>query len=131
MRSISFAAALALGVAVLAVGCNDGAPRFLSLTELTDTTSAVGPYQVVVTVAPGVPLDSVKLSYKIGDEQEVLVEMTSPGGAVWTGAIPGQPAGTTIEYRVIATDVDGTLTVAPVDDAGGHYAFTFNVLPAP
>ncbi|MHA2373688.1 MAG: Kelch repeat-containing protein [Candidatus Thorarchaeota archaeon] len=54
---------------------------------------------------------SVDLQYKIGTADWTDLSMSS-SGEFWSGLIPAQPEGTTVAYRVIATDGDANEAVS-------------------
>lgn len=121
-----------LGVAALLgclVGCAD--PYIESTTVLEDTVDTEGPYEVW-SVAVGVDAsDHLELRYVAGGADErparmLDVEDDGDGpGELYRGAIPGQPAGTEIRYRVVVV-AEGEVLAA--DPPGGD-TFVFSVAP--
>ena len=119
MRSI------ALLVVILAVGCvEEGPPEFIEVTRSINTTSAVGPYRVLATVVDDGEVTQVALSYRVDGGDPIQVAMDRLEGSVWRADIPGQPAGSTIDYRLGAVDDDDHETFSPPDtEASPFYRF--------
>ncbi len=95
---------------------------------LADTLDEIGPYSVVATITPsayGGGLSAVKLFFSIDDGATETSAAMAPTGnpQEWSAAIPGMPAGTTVQYRIEAADSLGT-SFAPVERDG---SFVFSV----
>lgn len=122
-QNATFVTLLCLVFGALSLGCTDEkGPVFISVTELTDSTSTIGPYEVVATLVDDHPIERVELRWAIGgSEDKHTIEMTSLGGHAWSAHIEGQPPGTTIFYQVAARDEDGNEVAWPapfVNEAG-------------
>ena len=84
----------------------------------TDTQDLDGPYVVRAEVLDDVALQSVRLHWSTpSDAGEVA--MVPLGGNLVEGAIPAQPPGTVVEWRVEAVDHAGNIGSAP--DAPGSF----------
>lgn len=53
------------------------------------------------------------LRWSINGDIQTDIPMEDIGSDFWQGEIPGQPAGTNLTYRVIATDLDGAVANGP------------------
>ena len=90
--------------------------------EIPDADEAVT-VSVNVTDVFGVRLDGVILSYSTdGGETWDNVTMNKTTGDIYEGQIPGLPAGTNVQYRIIAYDNAGNS--ATNDNNGQNYAYT-------
>lgn len=65
-------------------------------------------------------IESAVLTYSVNGGDEVAVAMTRLSTFDFTGAIPGQPDGTLVQYRVTARDGAGQMSLA----RGGYFAGT-------
>lgn len=103
------------------LGCGDAGPTILSVTELHNTTSELGPYGVWATIVDDHEVKRVELHWRVGaGGEEPAVVMTALGDDVWYGELPGQPVGSKIEWYVAVSDgrADGIDTFP--DDYAGH-----------
>ncbi|MEW5853305.1 MAG: hypothetical protein AB2A00_31285 [Myxococcota bacterium] len=109
------------------VACELG-PRFLEVDPAPDTSDPVGPYRVRASMTQDDTVKDVSIFYDVhppladggspdggkrmplGTQRTRMVRLT-PG--VYEGDIPGQPVGSTVEYRLVATDVLGMKATAP------------------
>jgi hypothetical protein len=115
---------LLLGTALAA--CDRAAPSIESTTQLADTADTVGPY-TVHTVVVGAEGDVVELRYVIDDELHYIprrmVADDGGGGELYIGRIPGQPAGSLVQYYVAVMRGDERVAVDPVGGGARPYAF--------
>jgi hypothetical protein len=89
--------------------------------EIPDADEAVT-VSVNVTDVFGVRLDGVILSYSTdGGETWDNVTMNKTTGDIYEGEIPGLPAGTDVQYRIIAYDNAGNSAIN--DNNGQNYAY--------
>jgi hypothetical protein len=120
---------LALAV-IFATGCAD--PFIEATTALSDTADPAGPYTVWTSVFGVDRSDSVELRYRVDGGDEVTARMRrtdDPGddpGELHRGAIPGQPAGSEISYRVAVERGGETVGLDPPESAP---PFVFSVTP--
>jgi hypothetical protein len=88
------------------------APTYHGMTELDDTSDTAGPYVVRAVIRDGIINDNnfyareTVLNYDIGGGT-ITVPLRWAGGDHYRGEIPGQPAGTMVDYWVGATDWAG------------------------
>jgi hypothetical protein len=95
--------------------------------EIPDADEAVT-VSVNVTDAFEVPPDGVILSYSTDDgENWNNVTMSKTTGDTYEGEIPGLPAGTNVEYKIIAYDSAGNSAID--DNNGEHYVFAVPQVP--
>ena len=97
--------------------CGKIQTQILETSVALNTDDTIGPYQVMAAVVSDqVPLQ-VKLIYFINNDTSTKqeVEMKQISQDVYQGAIPGQPAGTTIEYYIQALDSEKFTTTDPLD----------------
>ena len=60
-------------------------------------------------------ISEVILSYSVdGGKTWINVTATAKGEDVYEAKIPGQPAGTIVQFKVIATDIVGNVAVSPI-----------------
>ncbi|HXV77110.1 MAG TPA: CotH kinase family protein, partial [Candidatus Polarisedimenticolaceae bacterium] len=116
--------------ASLAAGGTPGAANSVAATGLPpwidqiQHTQDVLPLDPVVVTARVVAATTVDLTYKIDFGGEVTLQMldngsSGDGGAgdgVYGAAIPGQPIGTLVRYRITATGPTGTIRYPRADD---------------
>ncbi|MCC7143326.1 MAG: S8 family serine peptidase [Candidatus Eisenbacteria bacterium] len=88
-------------------------PSITNVTNIGSTTNAVGPYVISATIQDGSTVSSAELHYKINGGADNVVPMP-PNVGIYSASIPGQPAGTRIDYYVRATDGAGLSSVAPL-----------------
>jgi len=93
---------------------------------LPDTLDSTGPYVVTAILTPssgGQGVTSASVVYTTDDGAITTSVAMAPTGNPdeWAASIPGQSRGTTVQYRLKATDSLGT-SVAPVND-DGHFVF--------
>lgn len=116
---------LVLAVVTLSAACTSGPPEFQSMTELDNTSSAIGPYEVVAVVVDEGMIERVELIWRVdGGEWESRV-MEEVNSTTFASSIPGQPIGSSIEYECAAVDDDGEVARIPDDDT----FITFAVVP--
>jgi hypothetical protein len=93
--------------------------------ELPDTEDTMGPYTVMATVIDQFVLDAQTpwLHYQVdgGPWQDVL--MAVQGGDDFAADIPGQPIGSTIDYYLEASDVQGLEIRLPMNAPDSLFSF--------
>ena len=105
-------------------------PRIIDTEQHPDTFETTGPYVVRALILDDMTSDrnffdkGVTLVYSVDGGADQTTQMRHSGGQVYRGAIPGQPAGSAIAYRVSATDYNGNSA------AGTMRAFTILGVPA-
>lgn len=84
-------------------------------TPLAHTGSETGPYdlfaQVIPTFAP--PITAVALTYRVDDGPFIGIPMVNQGSDAYLGSIPGQLSPAVVDYYIIATDSNGSITTWP------------------
>jgi len=80
---------------------------------------------VAVTTPPATPcprpqVTQMAIEWQLGDGAPATVAMSAEG-ATWRGAIPSQPDGTVVRYRVVAALDDGSQVVFPDNPADPLY----------
>ncbi len=99
---------------------------FIAHTPLTGSEDTTGPYDVVATIHQLAALepDSLLLHWWANGGPEQVVKLTPTGNPnQFHGLIPGQPAGTTIDYWIGALDVDGRHAFHPLDAPSSTHQF--------
>lgn len=81
-------------------------------TPLKDTEQADTPLQVAAKVT-GNPAEVQLLWKKSSDVQYQVVTLTSDGSGNYVGQIPGQPAGTYVDYFILAKSASGEFVSTP------------------
>lgn len=117
---------IAMGLLLCVACADDSPPVLIDVTELPDTTDAVGPYTVTVVAKDDRGIESVTLHYtadQTPDPAFKAVEMTIVEGDLYTGEIAGFPAGAEVRYFVDAGDTSANHTRAPVE-TDRYYSFS-------
>ena len=101
----------------------DSIPPFISgLEAISYTYDIRGPYVIKIRVDDPI-LSQVFLDYrKRGTTTYTSVKMSEEKG-YFSGSIPGQPVGTTVEYYIEASDTMGNVSRAPADYQTTLYSF--------
>jgi len=81
----------------------DGTPPVIAHMPLGNTADNVGPYAVSVTLSDASGIAAADLHHRV-DGGAWSSSPLSPSGPSWVGSIPGQPAGSVIDYYLTATD---------------------------
>lgn len=81
-----------------------------------------GPYQVRARVEDPI-LSQVRLAYRRQGSASYTTVTMAADGERFTGAIPGQPVGTTVEFYIEAADTMGNLSHQPADYQSSPYSF--------
>jgi len=84
-----------------------------------------GPVAVTATVddRSEAGLDYVSLVYRFAGDDWVTVDMADLGGDLYEGVIPAPAADTTVEYYVVAADLEGRVEGMPRTVPGHWYEF--------
>lgn len=90
-------------------------PTIAGVTNDQMTNDTVGPYPIQATVTDYSSVAAVKVYYRVNQGSWFNVVMDPAGGDIYSGAIPGAPAGTRIDYYVWAQDSGGRTSTAPAD----------------
>ena len=97
-------------------------PAITDTTDLPDTLDATGPYTVSATVTDDVAVAAATLSYRVDGGAFTDVPMTAAGD-VYSADIPGQAAGSLVEYYVTASDTSANEATDPADAPTSVYDF--------
>jgi len=100
------------------------APRIISFDQLSNTSDTVGPYVVRAVVHDDMASDrnfypqEIKLDVTVqtpgvGPDLQLEPTLIWSGQDLYRAEIPGQPTGSTITYRVVATDFAGNSAEGP------------------
>lgn len=93
------------------------APRIIDTEQLECTEDVDGPYVARALILDDMSSDrnffdkGIELHYTVNGGSEQMVAMKHSGGQVYRGELPGQPAGSAIEYWVEATDFNDNVGV--------------------
>lgn len=85
-------------------------PRIIDTEEHPDTDDVAGPYVVRALILDDLTSDrnffdgGIELRWAVDGGAEVVAPMLHSGGQVYRGEIPGEPWGSTVDYRVVARD---------------------------
>lgn len=93
---------------------------------LGDTEDTAGPYAVTCTITDRVPLDPTELSLYwrvVGGPGFIETALSAQGGDVYAAEIPGQAAGTDLEYFLSAHDSLDITSSLPADAPASLFAF--------
>jgi hypothetical protein len=102
------------------------APTIGGVTQFTFTMDFDGPYTIEAYAEDNVGVTSVSLFYNLNNGEFVEVGMTDTGDGIYSGDIPGQPAGTTVAYYIRATDDTANEGFAP--EGAPENLFVFSVV---
>jgi MYXO-CTERM domain-containing protein len=73
------------------------------------------------TQCPRAGVDSIKVTWKVGDGVASEFSLVDTDGSLWSGEFPSQPEGTVITYVVDVTFSDGTISTYPNNPADPRY----------
>jgi hypothetical protein len=94
---------------------------------LADTEDTAGPYTVAAQVTARVGADpaSLRVAWRAdgGSWQDASLVPTGGGPVSYVASLPGQPAGTIVEYYLAGADLAGLSAAAPPAGPGGAHAF--------
>jgi len=77
------------------------------LDSPSDTQDLSGPYPVTVTTSDDVGVEDIYIDWYTADGAGSTPPLTDNSGGTWSGALQGQPPGTTYVWWVVATDAAG------------------------
>jgi len=100
---------------------DNGGPEISGVTELVSTTDTVGPYVIEAQVSDPSGVSPVQLFFRVSGGGWIETSMGG-GPGVFSGQIPGLPAGNQVDYYVRATDALSHVAVDPPDAPIGHYS---------
>ncbi len=90
-------------------------PRFLDFDHLP-TTFSTGARAVSADIEDCNPANpgnagvaSAKIRYSVNNAPPSDISMINLGGQTWEGTLPGFNAGTTVQYKLVSTDLDGAI----------------------
>ncbi len=92
-------------------------PIIANTTRLDNTLDETGPYVVESDILDDGSIQTATLTYQVGSNAAVNVNMTATGSEHYRGEIPGQTLGSTIVYFVAAVDNSGN------SSRDGNYTF--------
>jgi hypothetical protein len=128
---------LCLLFAGLAVACGEPPTEIHESSVQLNTDDTKGPYEVMSVVTSGSPSIRVSLIYSIdGWKTKQSIDMNkieAVGQDVYRGKIPGQPAGTTVQYYIQVVDQAEKVTTDPtqVPPQSKGLSYKFAVLGSP
>ncbi|MCD6360013.1 MAG: T9SS type A sorting domain-containing protein [Armatimonadetes bacterium] len=103
-------------------------PKIENVTRFVYTSNTQGPYVIEAKVEDP-NLTNVKLFYRTqGDNTFSTIDMVLKE-QLFSGSIPGQPGGTTIEYYIMAADSLGNIAFDPTDYKTNPYSFDVIIRP--
>ena len=100
-------------LALMLLSCETEAPQIVHVTALDNTTSTIGPYEVVAVILDAGQVNRAELIWRVRGGEWTPVPMRRLDRDSWVQSIPGQPVGTTIEYEVAALDNDSEIARFP------------------
>ncbi|MDP8256403.1 MAG: hypothetical protein P9M14_11695 [Candidatus Alcyoniella australis] len=99
-----------------------GDPPSIDHTPLNDQPAGFGVYYIRATIIDNSAVASAAVVYSISGSAETTLAMEDRGEGLFVGAIPDQPAGANVSYRISASDDH--------DQSSQTENYTFNVLGA-
>jgi agmatine deiminase len=112
------------------IGTKD--PLLISHKKLVNTTNSTTPYTVTAKILHRSNIQTAQIYYRntpTGPFTIVSMTLTDPVNKIWTGYIPAQAVGTTINYYIRAQSVSGKQQVRPITAPTGFYTFKI-ILPS-
>jgi hypothetical protein len=102
----------------------------ISHTPLGNTEDTTNPYRVVanITAAGTLNPDSLLVYYSVGAGQNELLLTPTGNPAEFEAFIPAQPAGTFVDYYLIAVDTEGNSVTHPSDAPTTVHSFFVGAL---
>ncbi len=100
------------------------APTVGGVTQFTFTMDTEGPYTIEAYINDNVGVTSATLFYNLNNGEFTGVEMTDTGDDIYSGDIPGQVAGTTVAYYILAADAEDNEGSAPEGAPEELYVFS-------
>ena len=94
-------------------------PRIIDTEQLPDTTDTAGPYVLRALILDDMTSDrnffdkGILLIFNVDGGPDQITPMRYSGGQVYRGEIPGQIVGTTVDYRISATDFADNTAIGP------------------
>ncbi len=87
-------------------------PLIAVITKPMDTSNQTGPYQVIASVVDDDTVSNIRLLYRFSGSTTATdsMDMTFSEPYVYSANIPGAATGTTVEYKISATDNAGNLS---------------------
>jgi hypothetical protein len=103
--------------------------NIISVTDLPDQLSEVGPYNVDVNVVSliGQTITGVALKYSVNGGAFSTIAMSSSGVDTWSAGIPGQNSPAVVRYYVEATDSLANTDVSPEDAPADTLKFVIGI----
>jgi agmatine deiminase len=104
-------------------------PLLISHQKLINTTNNTTPYTVNAKIMQISGIQNAEIYYRTSSIQpfeSVSMSLTDPINNIWTGYIPAQAVGTTIDYYIHTQSVSGKQQVKPITAPTGY--FTFKIL---
>jgi hypothetical protein len=101
-------------------------PLFLNVEGPADTTDLIGPYAVTATVIDDFSFPQLTLFWSTETAPSTAITMSAVGDGLYMAEIPGQPAQTTVNWWIEATD--GSNVTAHPDTGTAEFRVA---LPAP
>jgi len=101
-------------------------PLLISHQKLINTTNSTVPYTVTAKITHISGIQSAQIFYRTNSELPfiaVSMILTDPVNSIWTGYIPAQDIGTTINYYIQAQSVSGKQQGKPITAPTGYYTF--------
>ena len=89
------------------------APVISGVTQFTFTLDTEGPYMVEAYITDNIATDFAIIFYNVNGGAFATASMSDMGDGIYSGAIPGQPVGSTVGYYIMAFDPDGNEGFSP------------------
>ncbi len=93
-----------------------GHPLIEGVVSPANTPDPVGPYTVEASISDDGGVPSAELVYQVDGGPVRSLPFERKLGSVHAAAIPGQPPGAVLQYRILASDGEGNRTYLPTED---------------
>ena len=83
------------------------------IAPLRNTEDTVGPYRALVRIRGDRRVAAARVHYRVEESAFVSLPLHALGEEIFEARIPGQPAGTMVEYYIESEDEEGNVSVYP------------------
>ena len=101
---------------------DNAGPNITDVSQPGSTTDEIGPYVIDATITDLSTVASALLYFRVNEGVWQSQAMNPQVGNVYRGTIPGQIAGSRIDYYIRATDGSGRFSVNPLGAPGSFYS---------
>jgi hypothetical protein len=100
-----------------------GGPEITNVTEYRTVPDETGPYVIESTITDFSGIETAAVVYRVNGGEWTETAMPPAGGNLFSGGIPGQAAGSTIDFYIEAVDVGDNVGTYPADAPASYLTF--------